>query len=185
MQYACLQSWEGSEQWWAKWRLSTFDLYPWGEGHGVQGQICDILRPQLAMNRFLPLWPTDSHTLDTYMRGEGAWGGSDIRSMSSIQPICKCRCPPLDRRLSTYSRHRIYQSTLFVQDNVLSFDERHVMAFCRSSSFTTAVQRRIVGWECRRRGLLLQPGFLILLYFPAVGCWMLVVGWWFRLSVIQ
>ncbi len=21
-------------QWWAKWRLSTFDLYPWGEGHG-------------------------------------------------------------------------------------------------------------------------------------------------------
>ncbi len=32
-------------QWWAKWRLSTFDLYPWGEGHGVQGQICDISRP--------------------------------------------------------------------------------------------------------------------------------------------
>ncbi len=28
-----------------------------GEGHGVQGQICDILRPQLAMNRFLSLWP--------------------------------------------------------------------------------------------------------------------------------
>ncbi len=23
----------------------------------MQGQICDILRPQLAMNRFLPLWP--------------------------------------------------------------------------------------------------------------------------------
>ncbi len=37
---------------------STFDLYPGGgEGHGVQGQICDILRPHLAMNRFLPLWP--------------------------------------------------------------------------------------------------------------------------------
>jgi hypothetical protein len=34
-----------------------FDLYPWGEGHGVQGQICYILRPQLAMNRFLTLWP--------------------------------------------------------------------------------------------------------------------------------
>ncbi len=42
---------------WAKWRLSIFDLYPRGEGHGVQGQMCDILRPQLAMNRFLPLWP--------------------------------------------------------------------------------------------------------------------------------
>jgi hypothetical protein len=26
-------------------------------------------------------------------------------------------------------RHRIYQSTLFLQDNVLSFDERNVMAF--------------------------------------------------------
>jgi hypothetical protein len=29
---------------------------PWWEGHGAQGQICDILRPQLVMNRFLPLW---------------------------------------------------------------------------------------------------------------------------------
>ncbi len=46
----------GGGQWWAKWRYSTFDLYPWGEGHGVQGQICDILRPQLAMNCFLLLW---------------------------------------------------------------------------------------------------------------------------------
>ncbi len=45
-----------TQQWWAKWRLSTFDLYPWGEGHGVQGQICDILRSQLPMNRFLPYW---------------------------------------------------------------------------------------------------------------------------------
>ncbi len=43
-------------QWWAKLRLSTFDLYPWREGHGVQGQICDILRSQLGMNRFLPYW---------------------------------------------------------------------------------------------------------------------------------
>ncbi len=50
-------SFVSSWQRWAKWRLSTFDLYPGGEGHGVQGQICDILRPQLAMNWFLPLWP--------------------------------------------------------------------------------------------------------------------------------
>ncbi len=75
-------------QWWAKWRFSTFDLYPWGEGHGVQGQICDILRPQLAMNCFLSLWP---HRFPHF----GSWGGSDIRSMSSIRPICKCRCRPL------------------------------------------------------------------------------------------
>ncbi len=63
---------EIGNQRWAKWRLSTFDLDP-GEGrHGVQGQICDILRPQLAMNRFLnpaPSGYTDSHTLDTYMGG--------------------------------------------------------------------------------------------------------------------
>jgi hypothetical protein len=30
---------------------------PWGEGHGGQGKICDILRPQLAMNLFLPQIP--------------------------------------------------------------------------------------------------------------------------------
>ncbi len=61
----------------------------------MQGQICDILRPQLAMNRFLPLWPNRfSHFVYIHL-GEGAWGGSDIRSMSSIRPICKCRCPPL------------------------------------------------------------------------------------------
>jgi hypothetical protein len=45
----------------------------------MQGQICDFLRPQLAMNRFLPpSGHTDSHTLDTYIWGEGR--GSDIRS---------------------------------------------------------------------------------------------------------
>ncbi len=31
--------------------------YTLGGGAWGQGQICDILRPQLAMNRFLPLWP--------------------------------------------------------------------------------------------------------------------------------
>jgi hypothetical protein len=31
-------------------KMTAFDLLPipWVEGHGVQGQICDILRPQLA-----------------------------------------------------------------------------------------------------------------------------------------
>ncbi len=63
-------------QWWAKWRLSTFDHYPGGEGHGVQEQICDILWPQLAMNRFLSLLATHSHTLDTYNWVVGwGWGG--------------------------------------------------------------------------------------------------------------
>jgi hypothetical protein len=61
----------------------------------VQGQICDILRPKLAMNRFLPLWPYISSHFGYINLGGRAWGGSDIRSMSSIRPICKCRCPPL------------------------------------------------------------------------------------------
>ncbi len=83
-------------QWWAKWRLSTFDLYPWGKGNGMQGQICDILRPQLAINGFLPLWPHRfPHFEYIHLGGGGVGGGSDIRSMSSIRPICKCQCPPL------------------------------------------------------------------------------------------
>ncbi len=81
---------------WRLSQLSTFDLYPGGEGHGVQGQICDILRPQLAMNRFLPLWPHRFPHFENIHLGEGGGGGgSDIRSMSSIWPICKCWCPPL------------------------------------------------------------------------------------------
>ncbi len=61
----------------------------------MQGQICDTLRPQLAMNRFLPLWPHRfSHFVYIHLGGGGV-GGSDFRSMSSIRPICKCRCPPL------------------------------------------------------------------------------------------
>ncbi len=59
-------------QWWAKWRFSTFDLYPWGEAHGVQVQICDIRRPQLAMNRFLPLWPRRfPHFVNIHLGGGG------------------------------------------------------------------------------------------------------------------
>ncbi len=62
-------------------------------GHWMQGQICDILSP--ASYEFLPTLSghTDSHTLDTYVWGGGR-GGTDLRSMSSIRPICKCRCPP-------------------------------------------------------------------------------------------
>ncbi len=66
---------EAEMQWWAKWQLSTFDLYPWGEGHGLQGQICDILRPQLAMSRFLPLWP---HRFPHIHLGGGGVGGALI-----------------------------------------------------------------------------------------------------------
>jgi hypothetical protein len=63
----------------------------------VQGQICDILRPQLARTASCPSGHTDSHTLDSYIWGGGG-GGPDIRSMSRIRPICQCRCPPLHPR---------------------------------------------------------------------------------------
>jgi hypothetical protein len=83
------------QQRWTKGRLLTFDLYPGGRGGGMGCRDRYVTSwPQLAMNCFLPLLATDSHTLDTYIWGEGR-GDSDIRSMSSIRPICKCRCPPL------------------------------------------------------------------------------------------
>jgi hypothetical protein len=53
------------------------DLYSGGEGYGVQGQICDILRPQLAMNRFLPLWPHKFPHFE-YIHLGGAGGGALI-----------------------------------------------------------------------------------------------------------
>ncbi len=49
-----------------------------GEGHGVQGQICDSLRPQLAMNRFLPLWPHRFPHFGYIHLGGGAGGGALI-----------------------------------------------------------------------------------------------------------
>ncbi len=44
------------------------------------------------MNPFLPLWTHRLPHFGYIPLGEGAWGGSDIRSMSSIRPICKCEC---------------------------------------------------------------------------------------------
>ncbi len=43
----------------------------------MQGQICDILRPQLARNRFLPLWP---HRFPHFvlLGGGGVGGVSDL-----------------------------------------------------------------------------------------------------------
>ncbi len=41
----------------------------------MQGQICDILRPQLAMNHFLPLWPHRFlHFIYTHLGGGGVGG---------------------------------------------------------------------------------------------------------------
>ncbi len=53
----------------------------------MQGQICDILRP---------LWP---HRFPHFGYIHLGGGGSDIRSMSSIRPICKCRYPTLQQEV--------------------------------------------------------------------------------------
>ncbi len=52
-----------------------------------------------TLNRFLPLRATQITTLWIHTSGGG---GSYIRSMSSIRPICKCRCPPLVVTLLLY-----------------------------------------------------------------------------------
>jgi hypothetical protein len=46
-----------------------------GEGQGVQEQICDILRLQLAMNRFLPLGPHRFPHFGYIHLGGGGVGG--------------------------------------------------------------------------------------------------------------
>ncbi len=45
-----------------------------GGGHGVQGQICDILTPASYKSLPAPSGHTDSHTLDTCICGGGGGG---------------------------------------------------------------------------------------------------------------
>jgi hypothetical protein len=102
-------------------------LTPWGEGHGVQGQICAILRPQLAMNRFLPLWPHRFPHFGYINLGEGAWGGSDIRSMQVSMPTsarhyhfsAHCILSSSSSLINIYYSHRSL-SSLSTQSNVFS-----------------------------------------------------------------
>ncbi len=77
-------------------KITTLNLFflPYLGGHGVQGQICGILTPASYESLPVPSGHTDSRTLDTHIWG--GRGGSGIRSMSSMRPIRKCRCPPLD-----------------------------------------------------------------------------------------
>ncbi len=101
------------KQWWAKWRFSTFDLYPWGEGHGVQGQICDILRPQLAMNCFLLLWPHRFSHFGCINLGGGGVGGLwyyiDVEHSTYLQ----VSMPTSAKKVNiTWSRNSVVDNTL-------------------------------------------------------------------------
>jgi hypothetical protein len=96
-----------------KMRPSNVDLYLYlhhggGGGHWVQG----AWGPQLAMNRFLPLLATQIPTLWIHTSGGEGGGGSDIRSMSSIRPICKCRCPPLSGTVVNSLRYSYIQVSI-------------------------------------------------------------------------
>jgi hypothetical protein len=56
-------------------KMTTFDIWPIPLGGGALGQICDILRPQLAMNSFLPLWPHRFPHFGYIHCGGGGMGG--------------------------------------------------------------------------------------------------------------
>ncbi len=80
--------------------MTTFDLWPIPLRGGARGAGTNIWHPETpASYESLPApLATQIPTLWILTSGgEGAWGGSDIRSMSSIRPICKCWCPPLAR----------------------------------------------------------------------------------------
>ncbi len=85
-------------------KMTIFDLWTIPGGGGAWGAGTNMWHSETPAS-YESLWfascpssHTDSHTLDTLIWGEGAWGGSDIRSMSCIRPKCKCRCPPLSQR---------------------------------------------------------------------------------------
>ncbi len=60
--------------------MTTFnlDLYPGGEGHVVQGQICDNLTPDSYESLPAPSGHTDSHTLDSYIWARGLGDGGAL-----------------------------------------------------------------------------------------------------------
>ncbi len=78
--------------------VTIFDLWPLPLGGGAWGAGTNMWHPETpASYEWLPApLATQIPTLWIHtFGGKGRGGGSDIRSMSSIRPICKCRCPPL------------------------------------------------------------------------------------------
>ncbi len=122
---------EAGRQWWAKWRLSTFDLYLWGEGHGVQGQIYDILRPQLVMNRFLPLWPHRFLHFWFIHLGGGGVGGALI--------LDRCRAFDL---FASVDAHLCWPGRYMRMDSPLKGPKHEIF----ESGFFYTNQRLMVKW---------------------------------------
>ncbi len=75
-------------------------------GGGVWGAGTNMWHPEAqASYESLPApLATQIPTLLIHKSGGGA--GSDIRSISSIRPICKCRCPPLLIRILKLEEHQ-------------------------------------------------------------------------------
>ncbi len=80
--------------------MTIFDLWPIPLGGGAWGSGTNMWHPETpASYESLPApLATQIPTLWLHTFGGGGVGGSDIRSMSSIRPICNCRCPPLIER---------------------------------------------------------------------------------------
>ncbi len=81
--------------------MTTFDLWPLPLRGGAWGAGTNMWHPETPDSyESLPApLATQIPTLCIHTSaGEGV-GGSYIRSMSSIRPICKCWCPPLWPRL--------------------------------------------------------------------------------------
>ncbi len=78
-------------------KMTIFDLWPFDLGGGAWGAGTNMCHPETpASYESLPApLATQIPTLYIHTSGGRGRGGSDIRSMSSIRPICKCRCPPL------------------------------------------------------------------------------------------
>ncbi len=73
---------------------TTFDLWPLPWGGGAWGAGTNMWHPETpASCESLPA-PLATHIPTLWIHAWGG-GGSDIRSMSSMRPISKCRCPPL------------------------------------------------------------------------------------------
>jgi hypothetical protein len=77
-------------------KMTTFYLWPIPWGGGAWGAGTNMWHPGTpASHESLPApLATQISTLWIHTSGRGG-GVSEIRSMSSTRPICKCRCPPL------------------------------------------------------------------------------------------
>ncbi len=107
----------------------------------MQGQICHILRPQLAMNRFLPLWPS-AHTLDTYIWGEG--GGALI--------LDRCRAFDLFASVDAHLWIKAHRAPNFIDPQKQHYNSYYLCGNIKK-------QKQNIPITCKDRNLIYMIGF--------------------------